>query len=274
MPWTWRVRGTRPAAGVLVTVIAVSSASWSMQLVTAQAPAAAAAAAANASPANAPELLRESDRARGGLDQGITWTVKIGTVDDGERQEAAYVVKARGVNAYVETTSPARRKGELMVFNDRNIWYFKPGLQSPVSISARQRLSGQAANGDIASTNYSRDYRAVILGEEKVGSEDAYKLELKAIAKNVTYDKIHYWVSKSRKLGLKADFLTLQGKVFKTAQFEYANILKTGSKSYEFVSRMTIVDAAFKENVTVISYGSPKIEQHPESLFNINNAAR
>jgi outer membrane lipoprotein-sorting protein len=220
------------------------------------------------------ELLKQSDRARGGLDQGISWSVKIETVEDGERQETAYLVKARGVDAHVETTSPARRKGEVMLFNDRTIWYFKPGLQSPVAISARQRLSGQAANGDIATTNYSRDYDPTVVGEEKVNGEDTYKLELKAKSKNVTYDKIHYWISKSRGLAVRADFLTLQGKVFKTAEFVYGNKLASSGKSYDFVSKMTIVDAAFKENVTTISYGSPKIEQVPASLFNINNVAR
>ena len=58
-----------------------------------------------------------------------------------------------------------------MLFNDRIIWFVKPGLRRPVSISARQRLSGDAANGDIASTNYARDYEGTLAGEEAVNGE-------------------------------------------------------------------------------------------------------
>ena len=50
-----------------------------------------------------------------------------------------------------------------MLFNDRTIWFIKPGLRKPVSISARQRLVGDAANGDIATTNYARDYDGATL---------------------------------------------------------------------------------------------------------------
>ena len=110
-------------------------------------------------------------------------------------------MKARGDDALVEALAPARYKGEIMLFNDRTIWFVKPGLRKPVSISARQRLTGLAANGDIASTNYARDYEGTIVGEEAVDGDPAWKLELKARAKNVTYDRIRSWISKKRRLG-------------------------------------------------------------------------
>lgn len=223
---------------------------------------------------SAAALLQASDRARGGLQKGITWTIKIESTDNGDKSERQYIVKGRGNDAYVEATAPARVKGEVYLFNDRTIWYYKPGLRSPVSLSARQRLTGQAANGDVASTNYARDYEATVVGKEMVGNEDTYKLELKAKAANATYDRIRYWVSASRKLAVKAEFLTAQGAVFKIATFEYGNKASIGGVEYDFVSRMTITDAAFAANVTMISYTSIHAEEHPETLFNINNLAR
>jgi outer membrane lipoprotein-sorting protein len=223
---------------------------------------------------SAEELLKEADRARGGLNSGITWTTTIDTTEDGQKSTRSALVKARQNDALVEMTAPAREKGQIILFNDRNLWFFKPGLKKPVSISSRQKLSGQAANGDIASTNYSRDYKGTVVGEEKVNGEDTYRLELKAQAKNVTYDQIRYWVSKSNKLAVKAEFLTLQGKVFKVATFEYGNTLKAGSQQFPFVSKMTITDAAFPDNSTTIAYGVPKVEEHPTSIFNINNVVR
>ena len=220
------------------------------------------------------ELLEASDRSRGGLEQGITWTVEIASTDDGVATTRSYLVKARGTDAIAEATAPPRAKGEQMLFNDRTLWFLKPGLRKPVSISARQKLSGEAANGDIASTNYARDYDGVVVGEEAVGGEATYRLELKAKASNVTYDRIRYWVSKERRLGLKAEFLTVSGECFKTATFAYQNSLVVGGKKMVFVSTMTITDAMGSGAVSVIRFGDPKAETHAPNLFNVNNLVR
>jgi outer membrane lipoprotein-sorting protein len=220
------------------------------------------------------ELLKSADRARGGVGQGITWNVTVEATEDGDTTTRTFLVKARGDDALVEALAPARYKGEIMLFNDRTIWFVKPGLRKPVSISARQRLSGLAANGDIASTNYARDYDAVIAGEEDVEGEATWKLELKAKARNVTYDRIRSWISKKRRLGVKAEFLTVGGDVFKTAAFEYGNRLKSAEGDFEFISRMIIRDAGGSGAVTRLTYAQPRSEAHAPSMFNINNVVR
>ncbi len=247
----------------------------------------------------AESLLKDSDRARGGLANGITWNVELESQEEEEASKPTenkageagksenktapkitkkpsftYAVKARGDDAHVETLSPAGKKGEIMLFKNRTIWFFKTGLKKPVSLSARQKLSGEAANGDIASTNYARDYEGTIVGEEKVAGKDTYKLDLKARAKNVTYDKIRYWISKDKKLGIKAEFLTLQGDVLKSAVLEYGNKAQIEGKEYDFISKMVIQDPSFPNNLTTIKYGAPTAETHSESLFNINNLIR
>jgi hypothetical protein len=220
------------------------------------------------------QLLKDADRARGGLGSGITWNVTVETSEEGSTTSRTLIVKARGDDALVETLAPPRHKGEIMLFNDRTIWFIKPGLRRPVSISARQRFVGDAANGDIATTKYARDYDGVIAGEEAVNGEASYLLELKARARNVTYDRIRYWISKKRHLGLKAEFLTVGGDLFKTATFDYGNRLRSAGADFEFVSRMVIMDATGVGSSTVITFGAPKAETHAPSLFNINNVVR
>lgn len=225
-------------------------------------------------PPSAEALLRASDRARGGLEEGITWTVDIASTEDGETSTRTYLVRAKGDDALAETTAPPRAKGEQMLFNDRTLWFIKPGLRKPVSVSARQKLTGQAANGDIASTNYARDYDATIAGEEEVKGEPTWRLELKARASSVTYDRIRYWVSKERQRAVKAEFLTVSGDVFKTATFEYGNVVELAGKKSDFVKTMTITDAMGSGAVSVIRFSPPKPEAHPASLFNVNNVVR
>jgi hypothetical protein len=225
-------------------------------------------------PPAAADLLRDADRARGGFEQGITWTVEVTSTEDGSTSTRAYLVRARGTDALAEATAPARAKGEVLLFNERSLWFTRPGLRKPVSISARQKLSGEAANGDIASTNYAHDYEGTLAGEEVVNGEPAWRLELKARATNVTYDRVRYWVSKGRRLGLKAEFLTVSGDCFKRATFEYGNTVEVGGQRLAFVSTMTITDAMGSGASSVIRFASPRVEAHAPSLFNINNVVR
>jgi hypothetical protein len=231
-----------------------------------------------AAPAGVPDaeaLLRDSDRARGGLEEGVTWTVVVDSTEEGETTRRSYLVRARGADALCEALSPPRHKGEVILFNDRTIWYLKPGLRRPIAISARQRLQGDAATGDISSTNYARDYAGTIAGEDQVNDEPAWRLDLVARNKSVTYDRIRYWISKKRRLGLKAEFLTVSGDVFKTAAFEYGSRVKLPSAGeVDFVSRMTIRDAMGAGNVTVLAFESPRAERHAPAIFNVNNVAR
>jgi hypothetical protein len=233
--------------------------------------------ASTVAPGGAPDaavLLRDSDRARGALPQGITWTVELTSVEEGARRSKTMIVRARGVDALAETVAPPRSKGEVVLFNDRALWFVKPGLRRPVSISARQRFQGDASNGDIASTNYARDYTGVVVGEDVIAGEPAWRLDLVAKASDVTYDRIRYWISKRRHLALQAEFLTVGGDLFKSATFEYANRLTVAGETIDFVSRMTIRDAMGTGSVTTLAFSAPRAEAHAPSLFNVNNVAR
>ncbi len=220
------------------------------------------------------KLLEDADRARGGGDEGYSWQVSISSSEDGESSSTSYEVKAKGNNAHVSALAPARNKGEVFLFNDRTIWYFKPGLRKPLAISARQKLSGQAANGDIATTNYARDYSGKISGSEAVNGEDCWRLDLKAIGASSTYDGIRYWISKKKRLGIKAEFLNRQGKAMKSANFAYLNKVKVKGSEVEFISEMKINDAQNPANASVLVYSSPAQAAIPDSLFNVNNLLR
>jgi len=230
--------------------------------------------ALNAKADLAHDLLLASDQGRGGIEEGLAWTIKITTTEDGETTEREFFVQAKDHDALVEATAPPRNKGEVFLFNDRMMWFYKPGLKKPVGISARQKLSGQAANGDIASTHYARDYSATLQGTDTFNGEKMQILRLKAKTENLTYDQINYWISEKTKLARKAEFLTLQGTVFKIGELDYQNQLLLAGKQIPFVSRLKITDAKFPENISTIEYSKPKVVTLPTGLFNINRLSR
>ena len=222
----------------------------------------------------AENLLQLSDRARGSVESGVSWDAELISVEEGETSKRSFTVKVLGNNALVDITAPARNMGEKFLFNDLVMWFHKPSLRKPVSVSSRQRNSGQAANGDIANTRYLRDYNGKVIGREKVDADEAWVLMLVAKSKDVTYDKIKYWISAKSGLGVKAEFLTLQGKAFKRASFQYQNTIVSKGKKLPFVSEMVITDAEFPENKSTMTYKTPKEENLSEGIFNVNNISR
>lgn len=222
---------------------------------------------------NPKEMLMKSDQARGNV-SGIEWEIVIDSVENNREQHRTLLVKARDFNSLAEFLSPAKVKGEKLLMIDRNMWFVKPGLQKPVPISPRQKLLGGASNGDIASTNYAGDYEVVQTSKDAVDGEPCLLLDLKAANPKATYDRIRYWISEKRLLGVKAEFYTASGKLFKTAAFDYQNHIMVEGKSIPFVSRMTITNAIIKDDVTVMTYRNAKTQEIPDSTFNLNLLVR
>ena len=91
-------------------------------------------------------------------------------------------------------------------------------------------------------------------------------MDLQGKTSKVSYDKIKYWVSKDENLGLKAEFMSVSGKLLKTAEFEYAQ-----QDGKYFVSKMTIQDGVNKNNVTTMTYSKMTIGNVPASEFSLES---
>ena len=215
------------------------------------------------------EILTKADEARGNAD-GVEWEIAIDSLEGGRQQQRTIRVTARGFNSLAEFLAPPNVKGQKLLMLDRNMWFAKPGLSKAVPISPRQKLLGGAANGDIASTNYAGDYKIVETSEGRVKDEACYLFDLNAVDNRATYDRIKYWVSKERLVGLKAEFYTVSGKMFKTAAFEYEQSIRIDGQQRRFISQMVITSAVMKEDVTTMSYRKASIKKVPDAIFNLN----
>ena len=218
---------------------------------------------------DAHSILIGSDQARGGGLPGIVWEIRLAS-RDGDRIEEPQrlIVKAVDESSVAEVLEPVRSKGSKILQVERNMWLTKPGLSKPIPISPRQRMSGQASNGDIAATNYAGDYVAQIVGTENVDGESCHVLDLKAQHKRATYDKIRYWVSVKRLVGVKAEFNSVSGKLLKTAHFEYDSTIEHDGKRIPFISKMSIRDALIDAE-TVMEFGAVKVKKVAAAEFDL-----
>lgn len=218
---------------------------------------------------NAQAILEQSDKARGGGLPGIVWNIRL-TPREGERRLEEQLIEVRAVDdaSLAETLEPARFRGAKILQVGRNMWLTKAGLSKPIPVSPRQRMTGQAANGDIAATNYAADYAASLAGEEALDGEPCDVLELSARHKRATYDRVRYWVSKARQVAVKAEFYSLSGKLLKTARFDYANEIRHAGRRIPFVSRMLIRDALVDAE-TDMRYEAVKVRKVPAGDFDL-----
>jgi hypothetical protein len=204
-------------------------------------------------------LLVQSDQARGSGMPGVVFLVHVSNEKSpGEVEEDAEVVmrvKARDGSSVAEIIEPLRTKGMRLLQVQRSMWIYRPTMKKPVAISPRQRLSGQASLGDIASTGYARDYVAKYLRRDNYNGEASHVLELTAGSTNTTYDRIIYWVSERTGLGIRAEFLSVSGKPIKYADFRYEQKAMHNGRSIPFVSHMVIHDA-LTTDVTTLTYSS------------------
>ena len=218
---------------------------------------------------DAQSILKDSDQARGGGLPGIVWEIRLASRDGDKVDEPQrLIVKATDNSSVAEVQEPARSKGTKLLQVERNMWLTRPGLSKPIPISPRQRMSGQAANGDIAATNYAGDYVAQMNGNEAVDGEACSVLELAAKHKRTTYDSIRYWVSVKRGVALKAEFYSLSGKLLKSARFEYENTIEHDGRRIPFVSKMTIRDALIDAETTM-QFGAVKVSRVAASEFDL-----
>lgn len=220
-------------------------------------------AAALAHPLHAQdEALLRAERARGIMtgDTGVQWLVDVRSTG-GENERAQFVAVSQGGKIYAEVVRPEDAKGrKYLAEASGNMWFWKPGLSRPVSVSKRQRLSGDAAIGDVASTSYVDGYDLASREDGEVDGEPAWVYTLEANSLGDTYAKIKYWVTKGENLGKKAEFYAKSGNLLRTSTMEYGNQVN----GRPFLSEMVIRDSSRTIN---LEFSNVKVDRFPSRLF-------
>jgi outer membrane lipoprotein-sorting protein len=168
----------------------------------------------------------------------------------------------------IRYAAPTRDVGKLMLKNGNDLWFFDPNSQATIRISPQQRLLGQAANGDVVTVNLAHDYAATDGGEETVKDGDqrqhrTRRLDLKATAKDVTYDRIEMWVDADTFSPVKGKFYSESGALLKTAYYRRYQPQLGAERPTETV----IIDGLNPKWVTVMRYSDYQWRVVPDAWF-------
>ena len=197
--------------------------------------------------------------------EGFQVDVTITTARQGDSPEVRkYRVLSKGnENSVVMVTEPASERGQIMLMKGRDLWIFMPNVSQPVRLALSQRLTGQVANGDLARANFSNDYTPRLLRTETIDGEAYQVLELTAVDRGVTYQKVMYWVKQSNAWPYKAEFYSLSNRLLKTCK--YQNFQTMAGKVRP--TRLLMEDALRRGEQSVLEYQSMKLRDLPDKIF-------
>lgn len=161
---------------------------------------------------------------------------------------------------------PARDAGKLMLKNGNEMWFYDPVAKASVRLSPQQRLLGQASNGDVATVNLSRDYKAKLLATEEIKDGEgrtrkAHKLGLTAASPDVTYASIEMWIDAENNRPLKARFFAESSRLLKTAYYRRFQ----PQLGVERPSETVIIDGLNPQSVTLMRFTDYAARTIPDS---------
>ena len=228
--------------------------------------------AVRAEETDAQKILAASDAVRN-PDRSFGLTTTLLEYHDGKQTDSStlqiYAKAETGSGQYrnlIRFAAPARDMNKLMLKTGNELWFYDPSSQASVRISPRQRLLGQAANGDVVTVNLAKDYRAQLVGDEDVDDGDrarrhCHKLSLSAAAPDVTYDKIDMWIDVENSHPVKAKFYAESGQLLKTAYYRaYRRELDV-----ERPTETVIIDGLDRQWVTIMRYSNYAWRVIPDS---------
>jgi outer membrane lipoprotein-sorting protein len=212
----------------------------------------------------ASEIVRRADEIRFPRD-AFSVEVRVSSTIRGETQEPRrYRILSRdSEDTIVQTLEPEVERGQNLLMKGRELWMFMPSVSQPVRLSLSQRLTGQVANGDLARTQFAKDYEARLVGSEKIDGKDHHVLELTATERGMTYPKIRYWVRASDLHPHRAEFHAMSGKLLKTCRFE--NYQTLGGRVRP--TRLVMTDALKEGDESVLDYSGLAARGLPARMF-------
>ncbi len=196
---------------------------------------------------------------------GFQVDVSIATTQSGQDGEMRkYRILSKGnSNTIVMVTEPASERGQIMLMKGRDLWVFMPDVSQPIRLGLSQRLTGQVANGDLARANFAADYNPKIVRNETIGGEEYHVLELSAVDRGVTYQRVVYWVRQKDNAPLKAEFYSLSNRLLKTCKYESYRLMEGRQRP----TRLVMEDALKSGEVSVLEYGGMKLRDLPDKVF-------
>lgn len=213
---------------------------------------------------NARSIVEKADQVRFPA-EGFQVDIGIVSRQPGKPTERrGYRVLSKGNdNTVVMVTEPASDKGQIYLMKGRDLWAFMPDVSQPIRVGLAQRLTGQVANGDLARANFAGDYNPKLIRSETIDGETYHVLELTAVDRGVTYQRVLYWVNQKNFWPFKAEFFSLSNRLMKRCRYENFQTMAGKVRPTRLVMENSLIEG----EQSVLEYNAMKLRDLPDKIF-------
>lgn len=189
---------------------------------------------------------------------GFSFDFYLEESNGGEKSDytmKVYVKDSSSDYAVCKYTSPEKMKGRVILVDGKNFWYLDRGMKSPIRISSRQMLFGQASAGDITRIIFSNYYNVI----SKSTVDQKLRLDLKSIKnKGAVYTRIVLFVEPHTFKPVMAECYAKSGKLLKKIEYTGFDMYK----GKEVLSEMLIssTDGKSVSRVSLLNFSSDRLD--------------
>ena len=165
------------------------------------------------------ELLVSVDRNLTFDTRAVTITMKVTR----NGREKVYEMRSWGKGAgqaAIEYLAPARDKGTKMLKVRNELWTYMPSIEKTQKISGhmlRQGLMGSDMSYEdmMQASGWKAQYKGNVVGADTLEGHACWKVELNAIAPDVSYPRRVVWVDQATRIPLRQELYALSGMLLK-----------------------------------------------------------
>lgn len=177
------------------------------------------------------------------------------------------IFKKGSDKALLEVLAPPEIKGQKILRVGDTAKILFPEICKLVAITQNTSIFGTAFSAaDVLRVDLVKDYNATLVGTEKLGDKEAYKLDLKAKDETVPFDRVLYWVEVKTFLPLRGEYFTLSGKLLRTLIYLEPKTLGGAVRQSKLVIEDALVAGA-KTTLTIREMDAKKPEELPDEMF-------
>jgi len=206
-------------------------------------------------------ILGKADAYREYAASGFSFDFGVNESDGSSSLMRVSLAEGNRDTSLVRYVEPKKYRRRVVLTVKNAFFVYDQGMRSPIRITPREMLFGQASAGDITRIAFSGMYS--IEGMET--KDGRHTLHLKAIAdKGATYDLIRLTVTASDCKPVRADCMGSGGSLIKTIEYDGFGVVN----GKELLTSFTITDSASGDSCKV-ALGNFSAETYPASSFTV-----
>jgi hypothetical protein len=168
----------------------------------------------------------------------------------------------------VQYVDPPRDSGKTLLNDGDALWFYDPASRASLRISMQQRLLGQASNGDVLTINYSRDYRARLVGDAAIDDadkvrHDCHVVEFTAASDAAVYGRLEYWIDKGTHAIIKGKCYADSGQLLKLVYYRDRQSALGAMRPMQAI----LIDAVNTSLMTTLNFSDFRAVDIPDAWF-------